>query len=191
MNSIFYYEAHSKIWLPPDANANASEMAKQLINKPKVMITIFWNPFGIRVLAALSEKTSFDAEYFIDYVLILIEQLPVTHGDAIRKQTLVIHMDNLPIHKSKAATRKIASMRVTITPHPVYSQDLAPLDFFLFGYIKQKIAGQEFLSADDLLGAIRKAFDRLSRSVLESVFGEWLICLQTCIDYESSYFLEG
>jgi hypothetical protein len=64
---FFDYEAHSKTWLSPDADS--PEVAKHLINIPKVMITIFWNPFGIHVLAALPERTSLDAEYFIDYVL--------------------------------------------------------------------------------------------------------------------------
>jgi hypothetical protein len=111
-------------------------VAKRLINTRKMMITIFWNPFGIYVLAALPEKTSFDAEYFLDYVLTPIEELPVMHAAAIEKQALVIHIDNSAIHKSKAAIQKIASTRVKIAPHPPYSQDLAPPDFFLFDYIK-------------------------------------------------------
>jgi hypothetical protein len=117
-------------------------MAKQLINIPKVMITIFWDPFGIHILAALSEKTFFDAEYFIDSVLTPIEQFPVTHAVAIQKQILVTRMDNSRIHKSKAATQKITSMRVTIAPHLAYSPDFVLSDFFLFGYVKQKIVGQ-------------------------------------------------
>jgi histone-lysine N-methyltransferase SETMAR len=125
--------------LPYDADT--PEVAKQLINTPKVMVTIFWNPFGIHVLAALPEKTSFDAGYFVDYVLTPIEELSVMYKTASQKQKLVIHMDNSPIHKSKAAIQKIASMWVKIAPHPLYSQNMAPSDFFLFGYIKQKIVG--------------------------------------------------
>jgi hypothetical protein len=64
---VFYYAVHSKIWIQPDADS--PEVAKQLISIPKVMITIFWNPFGIHVLAALPKRALFDAEYFIDYVL--------------------------------------------------------------------------------------------------------------------------
>jgi hypothetical protein len=30
-------------------------------------------------------------------------------------------------------------------PHPAYSPDLAPSDFSLFDYVKQLLAGQEFL----------------------------------------------
>jgi hypothetical protein len=63
--------------------------------------------------------------------------------------------------------------------------------FFPFGYIKQKIAGQEFVSADGLLEAIRDAFDYLSRPVFESAFDEWLMRLQMYIDYYGSYFPEG
>jgi histone-lysine N-methyltransferase SETMAR len=110
---------------------------------------------------------------------------------ATKKQTLVVQMDNSPIHKSKAAIQKIASMRVKVAPHSPYSPDLAPSYFFLFGHIKQNIAGQELLSADDLLEALREEFNYLSRPALENVFDEWLIRLQSYIDYGGPYFSEG
>jgi hypothetical protein len=100
-------------------------------------------------------------------------------------------MDNSPIPKSKAAIQRIASLQLKIAHHPPYSPDLALSDFLLFGYIKHKIAGQEFVSADRLLEAIRETFGHLSRPVLESVFDEWLMRLQRCIDYQDSYFPEG
>jgi histone-lysine N-methyltransferase SETMAR len=127
---FFYVTLHSKIWLPYDADT--PEVARQLINTPKVMVTIFWNPFGIHILAALLEKTSFDAEYFVDHVLTSIEELPVMHTAVSQKQKLVIHMDNSPIHKSKAVIQRIASMWVKLAHNPSYSPDLAPSDFFLF-----------------------------------------------------------
>jgi hypothetical protein len=186
---FFYVTSHSKIWLPRDADT--PEVARQLINTPKVMITIFWNPFGIHFVAALPEKTSLDVGYFIDYVLTSIAELPVMHTAESQKQKRVIHKDNWPIHKSKAAIQKISSICVKLAAHRPYSPDLTPSDFFVFGYIKQKIAGQEFVSADDLLEAIREKFDRLSKCVLESLFDEWMIRLQTYIDDQYSYFPEG
>jgi histone-lysine N-methyltransferase SETMAR len=101
------------------------------------MITIFWNPFGIQVLAALPEKTSFDAECFIDYVFTRIEELSAMHAAVTQKQTLLIHMGNSPLHKSKAAIQKIASLGLKIAPHPPYSQDLAPSGF-LFSDLSSK-----------------------------------------------------
>jgi hypothetical protein len=46
------------------------------------------------------------------------------------------------------------------------------------------------MSPDDLLAAIREEFKRLSKSVLENMFDEWLIRLQTCIHRKGSYFPE-
>jgi histone-lysine N-methyltransferase SETMAR len=103
------------------------------------MVTIFWNPFGIHVLAELPETTSFDARYFVDYVLIPIEELPVIHMAVSQKQKLVIYMDNSPINKSKAAIQKIASMRVKLVHHPPYSPDLAPSDFFFLDISNKKL----------------------------------------------------
>jgi hypothetical protein len=94
---FFYVPPHSKIWLPRDANT--LEVARQLINMPNLMITIFWNPFRIHVLAALPEKASFDAGYFVNYVFISIAELHIMHKAASQKQKLVIHMDNSPIHE--------------------------------------------------------------------------------------------
>jgi hypothetical protein len=42
-------------------------------------------------------------------------------------------------------------MLVHLAPHPLYSPYLAPLDLFLFGYLKEKTLGLEFDSAEDLL----------------------------------------
>jgi hypothetical protein len=120
---FFYYTPHSKIWLPPDTNA--PEVARRLINTPKMMITIFRNPFGIHALALLPEKTFFDAEYFLDYLLIPTEELSFMHASAIQMQTLVIHMNNSPTDKSKATLQRIASSPVKIAPYPRYSPDLA------------------------------------------------------------------
>jgi hypothetical protein len=125
---FFYYTSHSKIWLPADADM--PEVAKRLINTPKIMITIFWNPFGIQVLVALPERTSFDAEYFIDYVITPIEELPAMRAAVTQKQTFVIHMDNSLIHKSKAAIQKIASLRLKIAPHPTIHGNLLSQTLF-------------------------------------------------------------
>jgi hypothetical protein len=39
-------------------------------------------------------------------------------------------------------------------PYPPFSLDLAPSDFFLFGYIKGELQGTEFREKDDLVAEI-------------------------------------
>jgi putative heme iron utilization protein len=133
---FFYYTSHSKIWLPADSDT--PEVAKQLINTPKILITVFWNTFGIQILAALPEKTSFDAECFIDHVLTPIEELPAMHAAVTQKQILVIHMDNSPIDKSKAAIQKIASLRLKIARHRSIHRILLRQTFFFSDISSQR-----------------------------------------------------
>jgi hypothetical protein len=39
-------------------------------------------------------------------------------------------------------------------PHPPYSPDLAPLDFYLFGYVKKCLTGLSFEDAGQLLATV-------------------------------------
>jgi hypothetical protein len=57
-------------------------------------------------------------------------------------------------------------------PHPAYSPDLAPSDFYLFGYVRQLLAGEGFPDRKALVGAINAILARIDqvtweRAVLE------------------------
>jgi hypothetical protein len=63
-------------------------------------------------------------------------------------------MDNSPIHKPRMVIEKMASLRLVLAPHPQYSPDLAPSDFFLFECMKEKILGIDFGSPQELIDSI-------------------------------------
>jgi hypothetical protein len=45
----------------------------------------------------------------------------------------------------------MANIPVQLAPHPPYSPDLDPSDFFLFEYPKEKMIRQEFDSQEDMI----------------------------------------
>jgi hypothetical protein len=55
-------------------------------------------------------------------------------------------------------------------PHPPYSADLAPSDFFLFGYVKEKLIGYRAETPFELLVRIRVIMAKISRETLNAVF---------------------
>jgi hypothetical protein len=59
---------------------------------------------------------------------------------------------------------------------------VAPSRFLLFGHIKRKLQGVEFMEKDDVLAEIREMFNGISGKVLKGLFIEWKAWLQTCID---------
>ena len=65
--------------------------------------------------------------------------------------------------------------------HPPYSPDLAPNDFFLFPYVKNKIRGQRFLVPEEMVDGFRML-------VLEIPQLEWFKRMQKCTDFNGEYF---
>ena len=72
--------------------------------------------------------------------------------------------------------------------HPPYSPDLAPNDFIIFLYVKNKMRGQRFSTPEE-------AVDEFRMHVLEIPQSEWLKCIdnlfkrmQKCIDLNGGYF---
>jgi hypothetical protein len=53
------------------------------------------------------------------------------------KNWLLLH-DNSPAHCSVLVQEELAKQQVTVLPHPPYSLDLAPCDFYFFPWLKKK-----------------------------------------------------
>jgi hypothetical protein len=48
-------------------------------------------------------------------------------------------------------------------PHPPYSPDRAPSDFYLFGYVKRRLAGLSFENGDHLLAAVEGVLEGIEK----------------------------
>jgi hypothetical protein len=75
----------------------------------------------------------------------------------------------------------------TRPPHPPYSPDLAPSDFFLFGHVKTALRGTVFESAKELLEAVTTILRGIPTETLLAIFHQWMDRLQTCIAFGGSY----
>jgi hypothetical protein len=57
--------------------------------------------------------------------------------------------------------------------HPPYSLDLAPCDFFLFGYVKGKLVGKQSEIPDDFFSMVQNIIEGIHPDFLKSVFESW------------------
>jgi transposase len=93
---------------------------------------------------------------------------------------LHVHADNARPHTGKKVTEFLAGNGMKRAPHPPYSQDLAPCDFYLFGYIEGRLTGASFEDPDQLLQAIDAIIQSPEKTTMESVFQEWTGRLVQC-----------
>ena len=59
-------------------------------------------------------------------------------------QTWMLHHDNAPAHASLIISSYLAKHQTSVVPHPPYSPDLAPADFFLFPKLQTTLKGRRF-----------------------------------------------
>ena len=72
-------------------------------------------------------------------------------------------------------------------PHPAYSPDLAPSDYYLFLILKQELKGRRFESIDEVKSITVQWLDSQSKSFyrdgLLKLKDRWLKCFNTDGDY--------
>ena len=181
---FFYYTETGHLWLPVDESPPEKSTAK--FDVKKVMITIFWSPHGILVIKALLHGESFNANYFQNEILHDLSRTENVYQAVSEKQRFYVHFDNARSHKVNNCF--LRANNLCILPHPSFSPDLAPSDFFLFGYLKDKCKGHRFGSVDELIDFINEIFYEIKMKVLFSVFDEWEERLNKCIAAKGNYF---
>ena len=96
-------------------------------------------------------------------------------------------MDNARCHTSMATCEYMAKHGLRHMPHPPYSPDLEPCDFFLFGYIKTKLIGTEFKTKEEALEKINSILMGISRKTRIDTFREWMRRLEEVIKSGGEY----
>jgi histone-lysine N-methyltransferase SETMAR len=104
------------------------------------MLTIVWNPHGFHLIKILGKGRKFNAGYYIAEILEPLSQWRSIEA-AGNEQKLLVHADNAHPHTAKLSTQYFNENRMKSVPHPPYSPDLVPSDFYLFGYVKRCVAG--------------------------------------------------
>jgi hypothetical protein len=99
--------------------------------------------------------------------------------------------DTLPISPRNEFDILSAADEVTLQdPNPpMMSPDLAPCDFFLFVYLKQRLEGKHITREDYVIAAVREVFDKIPLQTFQNVMADWQYQLRRCIQLGGEYFL--
>jgi transposase len=82
----------------------------------------------------------------------------------------ISHDDNASCHQTLLVCEFIANHNVLSLPHPPYSPDLAPEDFFLFPKMKMQLKGGRFHTTAEIQCELQKVMDSLTQNDFEAAF---------------------
>jgi hypothetical protein len=98
-----------------------------------------------------------------------------------------LHIDNAKSDNSELSIWKTEEYRFIRVPQPPYLPDLAPSDFFWFGYLKLHLESKTFFDENNLKKDVRRILTEILVHLLHSVINEWARGLERCIELAEEY----
>jgi len=103
-------------------------------------------------------------------------------------QTWMLHHNNVPAHASLLIRSYLAKHQTSVVPHPPYSPDLAPADFFLFPKFKTTLKGHGFQTIEEIEENAIRELRAITESAFQEAFQQWKERWERCIASRGDYF---
>ncbi|PNF25045.1 hypothetical protein B7P43_G06995, partial [Cryptotermes secundus] len=97
-------------------------------------------------------------------------------------------VQNDPEFLKRIVTGDESCNNMVIVPHPPYSPDLAPSDFFLFPRMKRSLKGKRFRDVDEVKENTLKALNSIQPQEFQHCFEQWQKRWDKCINAHGQYF---
>ena len=135
----------------------------------------------------LPRNMSFNSQYYCS----LLDRLKGAIRDQRRRRChdFHYHQDNARPHKSNESITKLQELGFTILPHPAYSPDIAPSDYYLFAPMKSALAGRNFENAEEIQNCITNWLNTKQQAFFSKAFQELPNRWQKVIDCNGDYFV--
>ena len=124
------------------------------------MIYMHWVPTGETV----------NKEYYVEVLREVRKRFHRKSPALFKSGQCHFHQDNAPVHNSILVTDYLTRMGIKTVPHPPYSPDLAPCDFWLF----PKPRGCRFETIEKMKETVTMVIDTLTQEDFHGAFQKLL-----------------
>ena len=118
----------------------------------KVLLTIFWDMKGVVHMELLKQGHTVNSKKYISTLRTLKLRLRRVRSG----RDSILQHDNARPHTSRQTQDALAQLKLPALPHPAYSPDLAPSDYFLFLQLKKHLEGNHYDSDEEVIAAVPK-----------------------------------
>lgn len=166
------------------------KIPRQDRSKGKVMLELFFDSLGIVHMEFIPQGATVNKTRYKEILRRLRDSIRRKRPELWRRKNWLLLHDNAPAHRSVLVQEELARQQITVLPHPPYSPDLAPCDFFLFPRLKEKLRGRRFHSPEEIITATKDALQEISdnannfQTCFQRLYERW----QTCIAASGDYF---
>ena len=145
--------------------------------------SVFWDENGLLLIDFADSGVPINSDYYSH----LVQQVRKARRKS-RVHDLYYLADNAPIHTSHQSTAILEKCGLTVLPHPPYSPDLAPSDYYLFRHLKQHLRGQRFTNKQELKDVTTNFLRGQPQNFYKNGIHEFALRWRKCADVGGSYF---
>jgi histone-lysine N-methyltransferase SETMAR len=151
------------------------------------MVLVFFDVKGILVTHFMPHATTMNKEA-IAQVLNQKLRHAIREKRPELREGMLLHHDNARLHTAGLVQSVIEKTGAEVLPHPPYSLDLAPCDFFLFPRLKKILKGKRFEFDEELQKATAAALRSITNNGFQEAYEAWIKRWKKCIYFKGEHF---
>jgi len=159
---------------------------KQTKSAGKILGCFFWDCQGILLAEYLPVGHTVTGVRYAEQLGRLRQAVVQKRRGKLSARPLLLH-DNAPAHTAQVSVNAATTAGFEILPHPAYSPDLAPSDFYLFCQLKRPLRGHQFESDEEVITLTNQWLEdqpaEFYTSGIQKLRDRW----QKCIDRQGDY----
>nr|KAF6374223.1 hypothetical protein mPipKuh1_009456 [Pipistrellus kuhlii] len=164
--------------------------SKADIHQKKVLLSVWWDYKGIVYFEFLPPNRPINSDVYIEQLTKLNNAVEEKRPELTNRKGVVFHHDNARPHTSLVTWQKLMELGWDVLPHPPYSPDLAPSDYFLFRSLQNSLNGKNFNNDDDVKSYLIQFFANKNQKFFERGIMMLPERWQKVIDQNGQYITE-
>lgn len=185
---LYINNKRTKQWLSPKQLAVPTP--KPSLTLKKVLLCVWWDCGGIIHFELLKPGVTVTAELYCQQLNRLNNQLLVKRPGLVNRKGVILQHDNARPHAARLTQEKIRQLNWEVLPHPSYSPDIAPSDFYLFRSMEHFLKNKNFKNADDVQTHLEAYFSSKDTEFYENGIKSLLTRWQKVLDNDGNYVMD-
>jgi hypothetical protein len=145
---IFWDTHHREMWA--EDREEVPPNLKRLSCSKQTRISAYFSRTGFVSIEFLPQEQNCNSHFFTEIIPpSIVENFSVARPK-LKATAAHLYINNAKPHNYRLPFQKIEEYGFMHVPQPPYSPDLAPCDFFLFGYLKSQLEGETFFDESSL-----------------------------------------
>ncbi len=150
------------------------------------MVSVFWDMNGVVYHKYLPHGMTINSARYLDTLMRLQQAIKAKHPELLSCGVVLLH-DNACARTASIMQSLLKVLQWDVFGHPVYSPDLAPSDYHLFGILKTSLGGQRFTRNAEVEKWVRAFFANLHRSVYTAGIRKLVPHYEKCLEQRENY----